>query len=326
VRTARISSEVTFSQDRIMKYAKKSRFSMHLVFALTHLFAFGANAKFSVVASIPDLGALVREVGGEHVNVSVLASPRQDPHHVDPRPSLILTLSRADLLVVNGVDLEMSWLQPLLVSARNSDIQQGAPGYFDASTAVDLLQVPMQRIDRAMGDLHPGGNPHFNFDPRRMAKVALALGEHMSRRDAAHAAHYRSRAAALAEKLTRFADAERARFAALALEKRKIVPYHQSLAYLSDWLMLTEIVNVEPRPGIPPDPGHVARVLSTMKQTGTSCIVQEEFYPTNVSKTLVELAKGKLVVIPGGARFDDKQDYLTHMKEVSDALYIALSS
>jgi zinc/manganese transport system substrate-binding protein len=308
----------------------RTRHPQHSILAIacatTLLSAFGAHAKINIVSSIPDLGALAREIGGEHVDVRVLASPRQDPHYVDPRPSLILALSRADLLIVNGIDLEMSWLQPLLVSARNADIQIGAPAYFDASTSIELLQVPMQRIDRAMGDLHPGGNPHFNFDPRRMAKVAVALAERLAQRDAEHAAHYRTRAAALAEKLTRFADDTRARFANLAPEKRKIVPYHQSLAYLSDWLMLNEVVNVEPRPGIPPDPGHVARVLSTMKQTGTTCVVQEEFYPTNVSKTLVELAKGKLVVLPGGTRFDDGQDYLTHMKEVSDALFVALAS
>lgn len=284
-----------------------------------------ASAKLDVVCSLPDLGALAREIGGEHAEVKVLAHPRQDPHHVDPRPSLILALSRADLLIVNGLELEASWLTPLLTSARNTDIQIGAPGYFDVSTVVELLQVPMQRIDRTMGDLHPGGNPHFVFDPRRMAPIARALAERMAARDGEHAAHYRARAEALSARLLSLAAKERARFASLSVEKRQVVPYHQSLVYLSDWLALKEMVNVEPRPGIPPDPGHVARVLSTMKQSGTRVIVQEEFYPTAVSKTLVELAKGELVVLPGATRFDDGQTYEAHVQEVTDALYASLS-
>jgi len=300
--------------------------SHRVAVALLALFAAApANAALEVVCSLPDLGALAREIGGEHASVKVLAHARQDPHYVDPRPSLLVALSRADLLVVNGLELEASWLTPLLTSARNADIQVGAPGYFDASTAVELLQIPLQKIDRTMGDLHPGGNPHFSFDPRRMATIARALAARMGERDLAHADAYRARGEALAQKLVALAAKERARFVALVEAKRQVVPYHQSLVYLSDWLALKEVVNVEPRPGIPPHPDHVARVLSTMKQTKTRVIVQEEFYPTAVSKTLIELAKGDLVVLPGATRFDEGQSYEAHMQEVTDALYASLS-
>ncbi len=121
-----------------------------------------AAAEIKIVATLPDLAALAAEVGGERVAVTALARPTEDPHYVDPKPSLLLPLSRADLVILNGLELEVGWLPPLLVNARNGAIQPGGPGYLDASTLVATkLQVPAGRIDRAQGDIHPGGNPHF---------------------------------------------------------------------------------------------------------------------------------------------------------------------
>lgn len=291
------------------------------------LFAPAAQAKLRVAATLPDLASIAKEVGKEHVDVTALASPRQDPHYVDPRPSLLVALSRADLVVVNGLQLEQSWLQPLLVQARNADIQVGAPGYVDASTFVALLQVPQMQISRAMGDIHPGGNPHFTFDPRRAAQIAAGLAERMARLDPDHTQAYRENAKAFADDMSALATEARARFARLTPKQRRVVSYHLSLVYLWDWLAIEELINVEPKPGIPPDPAHVAKVLKLMKAQGVSAIVQEEFYPTNVSETLMKLtgAKAKTVILEGGTRFDEGQSYRTHIENILEVLHAALA-
>lgn len=146
-----------------------------------------AHAKVKVVATLPDLAALTTAVGGDLVEVRALASPDEDPHYVDPRPDFILALNRADMVVLNGMQLEASWLNPLLVQARNGKVQSGAPGHVDASTVVQALEVPAT-VDRAQGDVHPGGNPHFLFDPRAARPVATLIGQRLAAIDPPNAA------------------------------------------------------------------------------------------------------------------------------------------
>ena len=285
--------------------------------------AFAAPLK--VVATLPSLAALAAEVGGPLVQVEALSSPRQDPHYVDARPSLILQLNRADMLVQNGLELEVGWLPPLLLQARNPKISPGAPGFFDASQHVHLLQVPLGAVSRRQGDIHPGGNPHFLFDPRAAASIAEALGQRLAEVDAAHAETYRNNAAVLVKRLRALAAEEAAKFAALPAAKRRLCVYHESLVYVLDWLGLQEVATVEPRPGIPPDPQHVAAVLQTMRGGGVHVLAQEEFYPQNTSKTLAELAKARLVVLPGGTRFSEGQHYADHARALADTLFAAFS-
>lgn len=284
-----------------------------------------ALAKLHVVATLPDLAAIATKVAGERADVHALASPRQDPHFVDPKPSLVLELSRADVVIVNGLQLEDAWLKPLLTQARNPKIQPGARGYLDASTLVDLLEVPTGKIDRSMGDVHPGGNPHYLFDPRRGAKVALGVAERLASVDPAHADEYQRRAQAYAQRLEAFAREQAARFGSLPKEQRDVVSYHRSLVYLFDWLGLDEAATLEPRPGIAPDPGHVARVLGLMKQREVRAIVQEEFYPTSTSKTLARLTKAELVVLHGGTRFLEGETYEQHLQHIAEDLHAALA-
>jgi len=237
----------------------------------------------------------------------------------------VLVLARADLLLLNGLQLEQSWLAPLLTQSRNPRIQVGAAGYLDASTTVQRIEVPAGAIDRAMGDVHPGGNPHFLFDARQAARVARALGDRLAALDAEHAAGYRARATAFAARLETLAAQQAARFGALPAAKRQVVSYHRSLSYLYDWLGLTEVITVEPKPGVPPDPAHVARVLKTMKAEQLRVIVQEAFYPQRTSTTLAKLAGGTVVVLPGGADAKKGQSYEAHLHEITEALYAAIS-
>ena len=296
-----------------------------LLCALLLLLPVQASATVEVVTTLPSLAALVREVGGAQVSVQSLLGPATDPHFADAKPSLVVTLSRADLMVVNGLELEVGWLPPVLRQSRNSRIQVAAAGYLDASLTVRKLEVPRGAVDRAQGDVHPGGNPHFLYDPRAGASVARAIGEKLAVIDPTQAAGYRQRAATLAASLERFATEERARFATLAAAHRTVVPFHRSLAYLCDWLGLSTPIDVEPRPGVSPDPAHVAKVLAQLRRLPKPVVLQERYYPTSTTQVLAKLAPAKLVVIAGGADDQKRQTYLESVRETSKRIYDALA-
>ena len=283
-----------------------------------------ALAKLRVVATLPDLAAVAREVGGPDVDVTALSYPTQDPHFVDARPSLVITMNKADLLILAGLQLEIGWLPTLITGSRNPRIAPGTPGYLDVSTVVPLKQVPTGQIDRSMGDVHPGGNPHFMADVRNGARVAAAMAQRLSQVDPAHAAGYRARAKALVGKCQAVAKTQTARFATIPADRRQVVTYHQSLIYLLDWLGLTQVQTLEPKPGIPPSPGHVATVLGLMKRIGVEAIIQEEYRPANPGRQVAELTGAKVAVIPGGPDFEQGQDYMSFIREVVDVVYPVL--
>lgn len=281
-----------------------------------------AHAKLNVAATTPDLAAIAAEVGGDHVEVKAMATPNQDAHYVDPKPSLTLVLNKADVLIVNGLELEVGWLPPLQRNARNSKILSGGDGYFDASAHVDRIGQTT-KIDRSQGDIHPGGNPHFMHDPRAGRAVAKALGEHFANLDSANADAYRANAKKLVSTLDKLIASERDRFK--ALPSRKVVSYHDSLVYLYDWLDIDQVLTVEPKPGIAPNPGHVARVLKTMRAQNINAIVQEAYYPRKTSQTLTRMAKATLVVIPGGTSFQEGESYEARVKRATEEIYNALT-
>lgn len=292
--------------------------------ALFSLSPAAAEAKLKVVATLPDLAAVSREVGGAEVEVTALAYSTQDPHFVDARPHLVLAMNRADMLVSTGLGLEAGWLPTLLTGARNGKIQPGAVGHLDASTVVPLKQIPNQPVSRAMGDIHPGGNPHYMADPRNGAKVAIAIADRLGRLDPAHRQAFRDRARAFALKCEAIAKAEATRFAALPAADRHVVTYHQSLIYLLDWLQLDQIATLEPKPGIPPAPSHIAQVLGTMRTRHVDVILQEEYFPTTAGKLLAAKAKARLVVLPGGPDFEKGESYLTYVKAMADKVYAGI--
>lgn len=280
-----------------------------------------ALAKVRVVATLPDLGCVAREVGGPDADVDVLAYPTQDPHFVDARPNLVLKLNRADMVVLTGLQLETGWLPTLLTGARNGRIQPGSQGYFDASTVVPLKQVPTGQIDRSMGDIHPGGNPHYMADPTNGGRVAVAMADRLSAIDPAHAKGYHARARALQAQCQTVARAEAKRFAALPAGRRQVVVYHQSMIYLLDWLGLKQVNTIEPKPGIPPSPSHVAALLGQMRGAGVEEIVQEEYHPTNAGALLAAKTGARLVVLPGGPNFEGGQSYLQYIQTLADKLW-----
>ncbi len=284
-----------------------------------------AVSKVRVVATLATLGAVAREVGGDRVTVDVMASPGEDPHYVDPRPNLILLLSRADALIVNGLELEIGWLPPLQAQSRNARVQVGGPGYLDVSAFVQRLDVPTAPVDRSQGDVHPNGNPHFLFDAGSIGRVVRAVADLLGRNDPEGAASYSARAASLAERLDRASMEAVAKVAALPAASRRVVSYHRSFPYLYRWLGLEEVATIEPRPGIPPDPSHVSRVLATMKATGARVIVQEEFYPRSTSQTLARLTGATLVIVPGGVDAGRGETLVDYVQQVAGGVIHAMS-
>ena len=282
-----------------------------------------AEAALSVVATTPDLAAIARQVGGPTVEVRALALPTQDPHFVDARPNLALLLNKADLLVVQGLDLEVGWLPVLQAGARNPKILTGEGGYLDASGFVSVLEAPAGQVSRAQGDIHPGGNPHYLEDPRNGGKVARGLAARLGRLDPPNAAAYDQRAVALERDAEALAARLSARATAIDAARRKVVVYHRSWIYFETWLGLDEVGAVEPKPGIPPDPAHVAQLLARMRSQGARAILSEEFYPQTTTRLLAEKSGAELVLLPGGA--GERERYLDHIQQIADKTLSALS-
>ncbi len=281
-----------------------------------------ASAKLSVVATTPDLAAIAREVGGADAHVVALALATQDPHFVDAKPHLALALSRAKLLLLTGAGLEVGWLPTLLVGSRNGDIQAGSAGYLDCSSLVPLLEVPTTAVDRSRGDIHPQGNPHYAYDPRRVETLAVGIGKRLSELDPAHKSGYFARTKSFVEGLR----AARARWDARLAKARqqKIIAYHYSLPYLADWLGLEVIEHVEPKPGIPPNPSHVAHVLQAAKAGKVRAIVQQAYYPSGTSKLIADKAGATFLQFQGYPDFARGQTYTAYMDDLVATLAKAL--
>lgn len=276
-----------------------------------------------IVATTPDLGAIAREIAGASAaEVNALLLPTQDPHFADARPHLALLLNRADLLVLVGLELEVGWLPTLIGNARNPRIQKNSEGTFDASTAVALKEVPRERVDRGMGDIHPGGNPHYLLDPHNAIRVARALAERLVRLEPVEAAGARARAASFASTL----EAARKRWLQqLAPYKgTPVVAYHRSWIYLTDTLGLKIVAELEPKPGIPPSAAHVLSVVQTMRAQKVPLILQEQYFPDRTAQLIAQKTGAQLCVLPGGANFRGGQTFAARLDATVGKLVEAL--
>ena len=220
-----------------------------------------ANAALKVLATTPDWGALTQELGGEHVNVYVATTALQDVHRVEAKPSLVARARTADLVVATGAELEIGWLPVLIQESGNSRIQPGASGYFEAASALRLLEIP-SKLDRAMGDIHPLGNPHVQLDPHNIAAVAHALSARLTQLDPGQAAFYAARAKDFD---ARWTDAiKRWEAKAAPLKGAQVVIMHRDQAYLCHWLGLTEEASIEPKPGVPPTAAYLGTLVGKL--------------------------------------------------------------
>ncbi|MEZ5421396.1 MAG: metal ABC transporter substrate-binding protein [Vicinamibacterales bacterium] len=271
--------------------------------------AAGAQSRLNVVTTTEDLGALTREVGGDRVAVTALARGYQDPHFVDPKPSFILAVSRADLLIVVGRELEIGWLPPLLTSSRNAKVQPGGAGYLDASTNVRILDIPSGQITRAMGDVHPLGNPHYWLEPGNGRRMAAAIRDKLSALVPGGAAYFAQR---YQDFDGRLAAAEKRWDAALAAYKgTKIVTYHRSWPNFMERFGLDVMGYVEPKPGIPPSPSHTLELVQDMKAQGVKLIVVEPYFDLKTPQSIAAQVGGRVLILApsvGGAK--EAGDYI----------------
>jgi zinc/manganese transport system substrate-binding protein len=256
-----------------------------------------AAATLHVVATTPGLAALATEVGGDRVSVESLSRGVQDPHFVDANPMLAVKLRNADLLVDVGLELEIGWLPPLVTQSRNPDIQPGGKRRFTAAGAIQVMDLPTGPVDRSKGDLHPGGNPHYLSDPRRGLQVAAALAQKLAELDPAGAAAYQANLAAFRKKLEPDMARWEARLA--PLKGRKLFVQHRTLTYFLDWSGLVSAGEMEPRPGTPPPPSHLAELVQLAQREGVKEIVVENYYDTKSAEVVASHAGAKVVQIPG---------------------------
>lgn len=268
-----------------------------------------AAAPINIVTTTSDLASIVSEIGGDKVTVESLARGYQDPHFVEAKPSFVLKLNKADLLVVVGRDLEIGWLPPLITQSRNARIQPGADGYFDASLTARILDLPTGQITRAMGDVHPLGNPHYWLDPENGRRIAKALQARLAQKDPANTAYYAQRAADFDRRL---GEAQQRWKAMMAPYKGvKVVTYHRSWPNFADAFGIDVIGYVEPKPGIPPTPQHTLDVIQAMKAQQVKLIIVEPYFDSKTPNSIASQTGGQVLVVPpsvGGVKGAD--DYL----------------
>jgi len=274
------------------------------------------------LACEPEWGALVEAIGGERVSLQVATTARQDPHRVEARPSLLAAARRADLLVCTGADLEAGWLPVLLNRAGNPRIQPGQPGHLMAADQVTLLERPA-RLDRADGDIHPGGNPHIHTDPRNLARVAAALTERLVRIDPEGEAGYRERFARFSADWRQALDRWRAR--ATPLAGVEVVVSHKAFPYLQAWLGLIEVAALEERPGVAPGPAHLQAVLRAIDARPVRMILRTPLDDPDAGRWLSQRTGLPIVTLPytvGGS--PAAQDLNTLFDATLDGLLEAL--
>jgi zinc/manganese transport system substrate-binding protein len=271
--------------------------SLLRILAMLSLAAFGAPsfAALNVLACEPEWGALVKELAGDKAKVYVATTAQQDPHQVQARPALIARARSADLLVCTGAELEVGWLPLLLSQGANPNIQVGQPGYFEAARQVQLLEVP-RVLDRSLGDVHAAGNPHIQLDPRNIAKVADALTERMAQIAPADAETFRARNRDFQSRWS--AAIKRWEAQAAPLKGMPIVVYHKNASYLEAWLGLRELGTLEPLPGIPPTPSHLADLITKLRADPAKAIVYAAYQNPQPAQFVAEQVKVPVVEIP----------------------------
>jgi len=256
----------------------------------------GADAAVQVVSTITDFASIAQAVGGEDVHAVSLTPGSRDPHFAVAKPSMIRTVSRADLLLLIGADMEIGWLPPLLRRGRNANIQLGTPGYLDLSMVIPLLEVPKVAVTRAMGDVHPKGNPHYWLDPRNGARIARAIAGRLAEIDPAHADAYRQRLNAFLQTLKTKYAGWRKQLA--PLRGRPVLAYHSSMAYLASAFGFYIADEVEPKPGIAPSASYLNQLLAKIRSEHIELLVMEPFYERRSGRFLHEKTGIHVVVIP----------------------------
>ena len=270
-------------------------FVIALVLGLLMLPTSAVAKKLNVVTSTTDLAALAQEVGGDRITVDAIARGYQDPHFVEAKPSFLLKLRQADLLISVGLQLEIGWLPPLITQSGNPRVQVGANGYLDASQFAEILEIPTGQVTRAMGDVHPLGNPHYWLDPDNGRRVAKGISEKLAELQPSDQAYFQQRFQDFDKRLTaaeKVWDEEMKPF-----HGRKLVTYHRSWPNFAKHFGLDVVGYVEPRPGIPPTPSHTIELIQMMKRDNVKVIVVEPYFDLKTPNSIAQAVGGKVLVL-----------------------------
>jgi zinc/manganese transport system substrate-binding protein len=251
--------------------------------------------KLNVVTATTDMAALAQEVGGDHITVESIARGYQDPHFVEAKPSFLLKLRQADLLIVVGLQLEIGWLPPLITQCGNARIQVGANGYLDASQFAEILDIPTGTVTRAMGDVHPLGNPHYWLDPDNGLRIAKGIQLKLSEMRPSDSAYFAERYESFEKRLKESEEKWQAEMKPYT--GRKVVSYHRSWPNFADHFHLNVVGYVEPRPGIPPSPQHTVELIGQMKRDGVKIIMVEPYFDLKTPNSIARDTGGKVVVL-----------------------------
>ena len=261
-----------------------------------------ASAELRIVTTTTDLGYFAQTIGGDKVHVDSICQGKQDPHFVQARPSYMVTLSRADLLLAVGLELEVGWLPSLIQGARNPAINPGKTGYFEASSAITPIDVPQGGVDRSRGDIHPFGNPHFWLDPLNAKLAAHAIAERMAQLDTDNAQLFRANEKAFEKRIDAKMQTWSAQMA--PYKNTKVASYHATFNYFHRRFGLNSIGYLEDRPGIPPSPAHLVDLIHQMRDQHVPVVFHESFYDRSTSDMVGARAGAKVLVLPtsvGGA-------------------------
>jgi zinc/manganese transport system substrate-binding protein len=296
------------------------RFGLLLLAGVLALAPRAAEAQLKVVTSTTDLSDIAKAVGGNRITAVHIGEGYQDPHFIEAKPSFVLQLRNADVWAFVGLDLEIGWMPLLLDGARNPKIRQGGSGYLDVSTAVPVLDRPRGNIDRSMGDVHAGGNPHYWLDPENGRRIARLFQSRFTQLDPANAATYASNEKAFEARLN---AAEKGWQDDLqAIKGKPVVAWHTSWRYFSEYNGMNIVAFMEPKPGVPPSPSHLYTVIQTVKRTGAKAIIMEPFYDRKVADLVAKQTGIKVLILPpsvGGVP-GAVPDYISLMRYDMDKL------
>lgn len=262
-----------------------------------------ALAAINVVATTADLGAIIKEIGADQVDLTVIVKGNQDAHFVEAKPSYAMKLNRADLLVSVGLGLEVGWLPSIISSSRNAKIAPGKPGNLELGPQIEPLEIPQVPVNRSQGDVHPEGNPHFTLDPIRMGNAAVLIANKLAELDPGHSAQFMNRAEGVKTRLADKVKSWHARVTKSGI--KKVITHHKTLNYFLARFGIDNFANLEPVPGVPPTAKHVMSVMSAAKKENVSLIMVENYFdPKLAQKIAKDSPEMRVVVVPvsvGGA-------------------------
>jgi zinc/manganese transport system substrate-binding protein len=280
------------------------------------IFLAPAGAGLNIATTLPWIGSIASEIGKDKVSVTSFVKPSQDPHFVEAKPSMILAVRKADILMYNGMDLEIGYLPVLVEASKNPKIQPGNPGNCDCSKFIEPIEVPTS-VDRSMGDVHPQGNPHYQLSPRNVLGVAKGIAGILAGNDPANADFYAKNLTSFEERL----EAKQREWKAIPLKGKRYVAYHKFFEYLAAEFGFEIIGYVEPKPGIPPSAGQIEKLVEMIRKTKPDAILSLSYYGQKEVSFLSQKTGVRSVIVPHDVGESDKaKDWFSLMDEVLRSL------